>query len=136
MPNLNSVILIGNLTQDPDLRFTPKGTAVGNLNLAINETFKSADGTSKEQVIYIDIEVWGRQAETCKQYLTKGKSICIEGALKLDQWEQDGQKRSKLRVRANRVQFLSAPDKRNSAQSTPTKTDEPSMPSSDDDIPF
>src|SRR5271167_2614453 len=109
MPNLNKVLLIGNLTQDPDVRYTPKGTAVGDLRIAINDTYKAQDGTMKEIVTYVDIEVWGRQAETCKQYLTKGRPVFVEGQLRLDQWEQDGQKRSKLKVRADRVQFLGSP---------------------------
>jgi single-strand DNA-binding protein len=108
--NLNKVFLMGNLTRDPDVRYTPKGTAVGDLGMAINDTYKAQDGTIKEVVTYVDIEVWGRQAETCKQYLSKGRSVFIEGALKFDQWESpEGQKKSKLRVRAERVQFLGAP---------------------------
>ena len=106
MANLNKVLLMGNLTRDPEVRYTPKGTAVGDLAIAINDSYKAQDGTIKESVTYVDIEVWGRQAETCKQYLTKGRPIFVEGQLKLDQWEQEGQKKSKLRVRADRVQFL------------------------------
>ncbi len=108
MANLNKVLLIGNLTRDPEVRYTPKGTAVGDLGIAINDSYKAQDGTVKETVTYINIEVWGRQAETCKQYLTKGRPIFVEGQLRLDQWEQDGQKKSMLRVRADRVQFLGA----------------------------
>src|SRR5277367_6571498 len=106
MANLNKVLLMGNLTRDPEVRYTPKGTAVGDLAIAINDSYKAQDGTIKETVTYVDIEVWGRQAETCKQYLTKGRPVFVEGQLKLDQWEQDGQKKSKLRVRGDRVQFL------------------------------
>jgi single-strand DNA-binding protein len=106
MANLNKVLLIGNLTRDPEVRYTPKGTAVGDLAIAINDSYKAQDGTVKETVTYVDIEVWGRQAETCKQYLTKGRPIFVEGQLRLDQWEQEGQKKSKLKVRADRVQFL------------------------------
>src|SRR5277367_3216881 len=104
--SLNKVLLIGNLTRDPEVRYTPKGTAVGDLSIAINDSYKAQDGTIKEVVTYVDIEVWGRQAETCKQYLTKGRPVFVEGQLKLDQWEQDGQKKSRLKVRADRVQFL------------------------------
>ena len=104
--SLNKVLLMGNLTRDPEVRYTPKGTAVGDLAIAVNDSYKAQDGTIKETVTYIDIEVWGRSAENCKQYLTKGRPIFVEGQLKLDQWEQDGQKKSKLRVRADRVQFL------------------------------
>ena len=106
MANLNKVLLMGNLTRDPEVRYTPKGTAVGDLAIAINDSYKAQDGTIKESVTYVDIEVWGRQAETCKQYLTKGRPVFIEGQLRLDQWEQEGVKKSKLKVRADRVQFL------------------------------
>lgn len=150
MPDLNKVILVGNLTRDPEVKYTPKGNAVGDLSLAINDSYKAADGSIKETVTYVDIEVWGRQAETCKEYLNKGSSVLIEGKLKLEQWEQEGKKRSKLKVRADRVQFLStrrqssdsAPARQERrqeepAQTTPDRTarDTPPPPS-DDDIPF
>jgi single-strand DNA-binding protein len=107
MASLNRVFLIGNLTRDPEIRHTPKGTAVGDLSMAINMTYRTQEGTDKEEVCYVDVVVWGRQAETCKDYLTKGSPIFIEGRLQLDQWEtQQGEKRSRLRVRAERVQFL------------------------------
>ena len=104
--NLNEVFLMGNLTTDPEVKYTPKGTAVGDLRMAINDTYKAQDGTVKETVTYVDVEVWGRTAENCKQYLTKGRPVFVEGQLRLDQWEQEGQKRSKMKVRADRVQFL------------------------------
>jgi len=107
MASLNKVLLMGNLTRDPEVRYTPKGTAVGDLAIAINDSYKAQDGTIKETVTYVDIEVWGRQAETCKQYLTKGRPIFVEGQLRLDQWETpQGEKKRLLRVRADRVQFL------------------------------
>lgn len=107
MANLNKVLLMGNLTRDPEVRYTPKGTAVGDLGIAINDSYKAQDGSIKETVTYVDIEVWGRQAETCKQYLSKGRPIFVEGQLRLDQWETpQGEKKSRLRVRADRVQFL------------------------------
>lgn len=107
MANLNKVMLMGNLTRDPEVKYTPKGTAVGDLAIAINDSYKAQDGTIKETVTYVDIEVWGRTAENCKQYLTKGRGIFVEGQLKLDQWETpQGEKKSKMRVRADRVQFL------------------------------
>src|SRR5277367_5787381 len=154
MANLNKVLLMGNLTRDPEVRYTPKGTAVGDLSIAINDSYKAQDGTIKEVVTYIDIEVWGRQAETCKQYLTKGRPVFVEGQLRLDQWEQDGQKRSKLKVRADRVQFLgggpgrsggggeqrpaSAPAEtgRTSARPPSTVSEDQPPPPTDDDIPF
>jgi single-strand DNA-binding protein len=105
--SLNKVLLMGNLTRDPEVRYTPKGNAVGDLGLAVNDSYKAQDGTIKETVTFINVEVWGRQAETCKQYLSKGRPVFIEGQLKLDQWETpQGEKKSQLRVRAERVQFL------------------------------
>jgi single-strand DNA-binding protein len=110
MASLNKVFLIGNLTRDPELRHTPKGLAVGDLAMAINMSYKTADGMDKEEVCYVDLVVWGRQAETCKDYLSKGSPIFVEGRLQLDQWEsQQGEKRSRLRVRAERIQFLGSP---------------------------
>jgi single-strand DNA-binding protein len=107
MASLNKVLLIGNLTRDPEIRHTPKGTAVGDLALAINMVYRTPEGGEKEEVCYVDVVVWGRQAETCKDYLSKGSPIFVEGRLQLDQWEsQQGEKRSRLRVRADRVQFL------------------------------
>lgn len=107
MASLNKVFLIGNLTRDPDVRYTPKGTAVCDLSMAINMTYRAQDGTDREEVVYVDVVTWGRQAETCGQYLSKGSPVFVEGRLQLDQWEdKDGQKRSRLRVRAERVQFL------------------------------
>src|SRR5450631_2277337 len=94
--SLNKVLLMGNLTRDPEVKYTPKGTAVGDLAIAIKET-----------VTYVDIEVWGRTAENCKQYLSKGRPIFVEGQLRLDQWETpQGEKKSRMKVRADRVQFL------------------------------
>lgn len=108
MASLNSVHLIGNLTRDPETRQTPAGTPVGDISIAINQSFKDKEGNEKEEVVFVDCVVWGRQAETCQQYLTKGASVFIEGRLQLDQWEtKEGEKRSRLRVRAERVQFLS-----------------------------
>ena len=108
MASLNKVLLMGNLTRDPEVRHTPKGTAVGDLAMAINMTYKAQDGTEKEEVCYVDVVVWGRQAETCREYLTKGAPVFVEGRLQLDQWEgPEGEKKSRMRVRADRVQFLS-----------------------------
>ncbi len=105
--SLNKVFLMGNLTRDPEVKYTPKGTAVCDLGLAINDSYKAQDGTIKETVTFVDVEVWGRTAENCKQYLSKGRPVFVEGQLKLDQWETpQGEKKSKMRVRADRVQFL------------------------------
>jgi single-strand DNA-binding protein len=107
MASLNKVILVGNLTRDPEIRHTPKGTAVVDLGMAINEKYRLQDGTDKEEVCFVDVVVWGRQAETCKEYLSKGSPLLVDGRLQFDQWEtQQGEKRSRLRVRADRVQFL------------------------------
>ena len=107
MSSLNSVTLMGNLTRDPEVRQTPSGTSVGDLAMAINESYKGRDGEMKEKVCYVDIVVWGRQAETCGEYLSKGSGVLVEGKLQYDQWEtKEGQKRSKLRVNAFKIQFL------------------------------
>jgi single-strand DNA-binding protein len=82
---------------------------VGDLAIAINQSYKTAEGQLKEEVTYVDIVAWGRQAETCKEFLTKGSPILVEGRLQLDQWEKDGEKKSRLRVRAERIQFLGRP---------------------------
>ena len=85
---------MGNLTRDPEVRHTPKGTAVGDLAMAINMTYRAQDGTEKEEVCYVDVVVWGRQAETCRDYLTKGAPVFVEGRLQLDQWEgPEGEKK-------------------------------------------
>jgi single-strand DNA-binding protein len=152
MADLNRVLLMGNLTRDPEVRYTPKGTAVGEIGLAINDSYKGQDGTVKEVVTFVSIEVWGRQAETCKQYLTKGRPVFVEGRLRLDQWEQDGQKKSKLKIVADRVQFLggggggrggSSGGEQRSGASSPAESrpsspvaEEAPPPPSDDDIPF
>ena len=110
MASLNKVLLIGNLTRDPELRYTPQGAAVCEFSIAINEKFKGKDGNWTDKVHYIDIVAWARQAETCAEYLKKGRPVCVEGRLTQDRWEQpDGQKRSKVRVTAERVQFLGSP---------------------------
>jgi single-strand DNA-binding protein len=111
MASFNKVILVGNLTRDPELRYTPKGTAVAKLGLAVNRVWTSEAGEKKEEVTFIDVDVFGRTAENVGQYMRKGRPILIEGRLKLDQWDdkQTGQKRSKLSVVAETVQFLGSP---------------------------
>ena len=106
MANFNKVILVGNLTKDPEVRYIPSGTAVGDFSIAINRKYKGSDGAEQEETCFVDITVWGRQAETCGEYLRKGSSVLVEGRLKLDRWEKDGQKHSRLGVVADRVQFL------------------------------
>ncbi len=107
MANMNKVILAGNLTKDPELRYTPAGMAVTDLGLAVNDVY-TKDGEKQKRTLFIDVTVWARQAENCCEYLAKGRSVLVEGRLQMDTWEgQDGQKRSKIRVVAQNVQFLS-----------------------------
>lgn len=107
MANLNKVFLIGNLTRDPELRYTPAGVAVANLGLAVNRRFRDKTGELKEDVCFLTVTVWDKQAEACCQYLQKGSPIFVEGVLQSRSWETpDGQKRSTIDVRAERVQFL------------------------------
>ncbi len=106
MASFNRVILMGNLTADPEIRYTPSGTAVGDLRMAVNRKYKTADGETHEEACFVSVTVWGNQAENCEKYLSKGRPVLVEGRLKLDQWEKDGQKFSKLSVVAQNVQFL------------------------------
>lgn len=108
MANLNKVMLIGNLTRDPELRYTPKGTAVADIALAINRVWNNEQGQKQEETTFVDITLWGRQAELAQQYLTKGRGAYVEGRLQMDTWDdkQTGQKRSKLKVVAESLQFL------------------------------
>jgi single-strand DNA-binding protein len=107
MASLNRVMLIGNLTRDPEQRFTPKGTAVVEIGLAINRRYL-VENETKEEVTYVDITFWGRQAETINQYCKKGRSLYVEGRLQLDTWDDKttGQKRSRMRVVGESFQFL------------------------------
>jgi single-strand DNA-binding protein len=109
MAYLNKVFLIGNLTRDPELRVTPKGTAICQFGLAVNRQFKDESGATRDETTFVDIEAWGKQGELVAKYLTKGSPAMVEGRLKLDQWEdkQSGQKRSKMKVVLENVQFLS-----------------------------
>ncbi len=109
MVSLNRVLLIGNLTKDPELRYTPSGTPVANLRLAVNSSFKDQAGQRKEETCFVTIVVWARQAETCNQYLKKGRSIFVEGRLLYRSWEAEGKTRSVMEVRGDRVQFLGSP---------------------------
>jgi single-strand DNA-binding protein len=112
MASFNKVILMGNLTRDPELRYTPKGTAIAKIGVAVNRVWTNEAGEKKEDVTFVDVDVFGRTAENVGQYLRKGRPVLIEGRLKLDQWDdkQTGQKKSRLGVVAEIVQFLgSAP---------------------------
>lgn len=149
MANLNKVMLIGNLTRDPELRHTPRGTAVAELGLAINRTWTDDQKGKQEETTFVDVTLWGRQAETVQQYLTKGSPIYIEGRLNLDTWDDKatGQKRSKLKVIGESFQFLSgnkagggspaprsAPDRSNSSSGASAAPAEDFQ--EEDDIPF
>jgi single-strand DNA-binding protein len=154
MANFNKVILAGNLTRDPELRYTPKGQAIARLGMAINRTWKSETGETKEEVTFVDVDVWGRQAEVIAQYCKKGRPLLVEGRLKLDQWEDKNthQKQSKLRVVLESFSFLDsgradagpaneAPRSRPAAPSAPAPEPAPAAPEdgdapSGDDVPF
>ena len=135
MTSFNKVILMGNLTRDPEVRYTPNGIAVASFAIAVNRKYKQGDET-KEEVSYIDIVVFGKQAESCGQYINKGDSVLIDGRLQQRRWEtEDGQKRNKIEVVAQSVNFM---PKRSSgggqahAQAEPT----PEAPVDEGDIPF
>ncbi|HHX98556.1 MAG TPA: single-stranded DNA-binding protein [Kiritimatiellia bacterium] len=148
MASLNKVMLIGNLVQDPEVRRTSTGVAVSTLRVAVNESYQSKSGERVERAVFLDVDVWDRQAEICQQYLSKGSPVFIEGRLQLDTWEdrETKEKRSRLKVRAERVQFLSSRreggsrdgDRRDAASaSEPSSFKEPlSQSDVDDDVPF
>jgi single-strand DNA-binding protein len=156
MANLNRVLLIGNLTRDPELRYTPKGTAVTEIGLAVNRIYSGEDGEKKEETTFVDVTLWARQAEIAGQYLKKGRPVFIEGRLQLDTWDdkQTGQKRSRLRVVAENLQLLGsrqdsegsssfsssspAPRRGPSAPAPPPKPEprDPDLDAEPDDIPF
>lgn len=134
MASFNKVLLMGNLTRDPELRYTASGSALATFGLAVSRKYKSGDDW-KDEVCFVDITVWAKQAENCAEYLSKGSPVFIEGRLNFSTWETDGQKRSKLDVVANVVQFLSrgpAPVKGAGTDYPPEKQ----PPNDKDDIPF
>ena len=156
MANLNKVLLMGNLTRDPEVRYTPKGTAVTELGIAVNRIYTGENGEKREEVTFVDVTVWGRTAENVGEYLRKGRPVFIEGRLQLDSWEdkQSGQKRNKLKVVADNVQFLGSrgssggaggPEEGDEAprsgtgggarNAPPAKSSGPAEPD-DDEIPF
>jgi len=148
MANLNKVMLIGNLTRDPELKYTPKGTAVCDVALAINRVIPSDTGEKREETTFVDVTLWGRTAEIANQYCKKGSPLFVEGRLQLDSWEdkQSGQKRSKLRVVGEGIQLLGAKGGGQSAghgeegspprAARPQSRQEPSQAAEEDDIPF
>jgi len=106
--SMNKVILLGNLTRDPEVRYTPKGTAICELGLAVNRSYTADNGEKREEVTFVDVELWSRAAEIAGEYLKKGRAVLIEGRLKLDTWDDKatGQKRSKLRVVSEQMHLL------------------------------
>jgi single-strand DNA-binding protein len=142
MASYNRVILVGNITRDIELRYTQSGMAVTDLGLAVNDRRKTQSGEWVDETTFVDVTLWGRQAEIAGEYLSKGSPVLIEGRLKLDTWEQDGQKRSKLRVVGERMQMLGTRptggrSERPDAEvgQSAGRSDENSGPP-DDDIPF
>ena len=154
MPNFNKVILAGNLTRDPEMRYTPKGTAIAKFSLAINRTWKSETGETKEEVTFVEVDAFGRQAEVVSQYMKKGRPLLVEGRLKLDTWEDKNthQKQSKLKVVLESFSFIdsqrtgegagapgSLPPRPSApvVETGPTVGHEPEGPAaSEDDVPF
>src|SRR5262245_22679843 len=149
MANFNKVILVGNLTRDPELRYTPKGMAIAKVGLAVNRNWTNEAGEKKEEVTFVDVDIFGRTAENVAQYMKKGRPILIEGRLKLDQWDdkQTGQKRSRLAVVGEVVQFLGSPGGGGDGGEAPRRQSAPSAPAPatnadsdgpppDDDVPF
>jgi len=130
MANVNKVILIGNLTRDPQLKYLPSQTAVAEFGLAVNRKFKTSAGEDKEEVCFVDCTAWGRTGEVINQYCRKGKQIYIEGRLKLDQWEdkQGGGKRSKLTVVVENFQFLGSREGAGAPGDAPPQDDDQRPP--------
>ncbi len=136
MASFNKVILLGNLTRDPEVRYTPNGVAVASFSIAVNRKYKQGDAT-KDEVSYIDIVVFGKQAEACGQYVKKGDSVLVDGRLQQRRWEDNGQKRSKIEVVAIQVNFM--PKRQGQGPSTPMAAGpEQEIPADagDGDIPF
>ncbi len=148
--NLNKVFLAGHLTRSPELRVTPKGTPICQFSLAINREFKMESGEKREEVVYVDVEAWGKQGETIAKYVTKGRPLYVEGRLRLDEWadKETGQKRSRMKVVLEQFQFLG--DGRagggngaaDTSQSAPQRSAQASQPKPastenlDEDVPF
>ena len=148
MAGLNKVMLIGNVTRDPELRYIGSGTAVLDLGLAVNRRVKNQNGEFRDEATFVTVTIWGKTAENCAEYLSKGRAVFVEGRLKNDQWEdkKTGEKRSKIAIVAENVQFLSPRGERTERGERTTEPTEhaargPQPPReetelSDDDIPF
>lgn len=148
MPNFNRVLLMGNLTREPELRVTPKGTSVCSFGMAVNRVFRTESGETQEETTFVDVEAWGRQAEIISKYVTKGSPLFVEGRLRLDTWESKaGEKRNKLKVIVENMQLMGggrgesasgAPDEHAPA-ARPAPPRQQQQPTSDDieeDVPF
>lgn len=136
MASFNKVILMGNLTRDPDLRYTPGGSPVCSFGLAMNRRYRQNDEL-KDEVCFVDITVWGRQAENCNEYLSKGRQVILEGRLQQHSWEtEDGQKRNKLDVVANSVQFLPQSGERSQGTGQQPGPEDAAGSGEDGEIPF
>ncbi len=139
MSSMNRVYLMGNLTRDPELRHTPSGIAVSDIGVAVSDHYRNKAGEIVERTCFTDAVVWGRQAETCCEFLSKGAPVLLEGRLQLDQWQTEtGEKRSRLRVCADRVQFLPRPNRNGavSAATPATVSESESDPPAADNLPF
>ena len=143
MANFNKVFLMGNLTRNPELRYTPSGTAVASFGIAVNRNWTGQDGEKKEEACFVDVNAFGRRAEVINEYFSKGNPIFVEGRLQFNQWEtKDGQKRSTLRVVAENFQFIGGATKKSEMPGTPTGPGINKDPStedvdiSDEKIPF
>lgn len=153
MASFNKVIIAGNLTRDPELRYTPKGSAVAGFSLAVNRTWKTESGETKEEVSFIEVEAWGRQGEVIAQYMRKGRPLLVEGRLKQDTWEDKDthKKQSKLKVVLESFSFIDSKGQEGGAASSdaprrpaPAKPAAPGAPpaegaengAEDDDVPF
>jgi len=144
MANLNKVLLLGNVTRDPEVRYTPKGSAVCDLGVAVNRAYTTDSGEKREEVTFVDVTLWGRTAEVASEYLKKGRPVFIEGRLQMDTWDdkQTGQKRTRLRVVAENMQLLGGRPHggtdtigESRQTSAPPKKSTPSEPD-EDEIPF
>jgi single-strand DNA-binding protein len=139
MASINRVVLVGNLTRDPELRYLPSGTPVSNIGIAVNSRRKDSDGQWIDEANFFDIAVFGKQAENCSQFLAKGSQVAVDGRLRSRSWEtNEGQKRSKVEVVAESVQFLGKPSGRGEAAVAPAAAaaGEESQENADEDIPF
>ena len=143
MSSFNKVILMGNLTRDPELRYTPSGTAIAKLSMAVNRSWRTEAGETREEVTFVDVDCFGKQAETVSQYLRKGRPLLVEGRLKMDQWDdkQTGQKRSRLGVVLEKFSFINGGEKSGGNERAPRQATAPaSQPSAAQpeagDVPF